>query len=54
VEAVKRQGPALASAVTIAAVVIVLFRAPVAPTICGCGLALAALFARTWRQRRSS
>jgi hypothetical protein len=53
-EVVRQQGPALACAVTVGAVVIVLFHAPVAATLGGCGLALVFLFARTWRKLRSS
>jgi hypothetical protein len=53
-EAAKHQGPALACAVTVGAVVIVLFHAPWVPTMAGCGLALGMLFARTWRKVRSS
>jgi hypothetical protein len=53
-EAAKQQGPALACAITVAAVVVVLFHAPLAPTVAGCGLALAVLFARTLRKLKSS
>jgi hypothetical protein len=44
----------VASAVTIAAVAIFLFHAPVEPVLGGCGLALAILFARTWSRLRAS
>jgi hypothetical protein len=50
----RRQGPAVASAVTIAAVAIFFFHAPVEPVLGGCGLALAILFARTWSRLRAS
>lgn len=53
-EAARRQGPAFASAVTVAVVVIVIFHAPVAATLAGCGLALVLLFARTLGRLRSS
>ena len=53
-EAAKQQAPALACAVTVGAVVVVLFHAPLAATLAGCGLALVLLFARTWRKLRSS
>ena len=53
-EAAKQQGPAFASALTVAVVVIVFFHAPVAATLAGCGLALVLLFARTVRRLRSS
>jgi hypothetical protein len=53
-EAAKRQGPALACAITVGAVVVVLFHAPLAPVIVGCTLALSALFARTWVKLKSS
>ena len=53
-EAAKQQGPALACAVTVGAVVMVLFHAPPAATLAGCGLALVMLFARSWRKLKSS
>ncbi len=53
-EAAKQQGPALASAATAAVVVVALFHAPLGATLGGCGLALALLFARTWRNLKSS
>jgi len=53
-QAAKRQGPALACAITAAAVVVGLFHAPLGATLAGCGLALTLLFARTWWSLRSS
>jgi hypothetical protein len=53
-EAAKQQGPVLACAITVAAVVVRLFHAPLVPVVAGCGLAVAILFARTWLKLRSS
>jgi hypothetical protein len=53
-KAAKQQGPALACAVTVAVVVVALFHAPLGAALAGCGLALALLFARTWRNLKSS
>ena len=53
-EAAKQQGPALACGITVAAVVVALFHAALGATLAGCGLALALLFARTWRNLKSS
>lgn len=46
-QAARQQGPAFASAVTVAVVVIFFFDAPVGATLAGCGFAFVLLFART-------
>lgn len=49
-EAVKEQRVSLACAITVAVVLVGIFRAPVGPVLVGCGAALAVLLA--WACRR--
>jgi hypothetical protein len=44
----KQQRTALASALTVAILVIGFFHAPAGPVLAGCGLAMAAIFGRNW------
>ena len=53
-EALKQQRLVLASALTVAVVVVGLFHAPVGPTLAGCALAMVVIFLRTWLRLRTT